>query len=299
MKKKLSKIVFFGSGPVASKSLRLLQENFDIECVITKPSTKHEMQSIVPKTTVHVASSRLELDDLIKKIEPKTDIAVLIDFGIIVSKFVIDAFPKGIVNSHFSLLPELRGADPITFALLSGQKKTGVSMMLISEGMDDGDILAYSDEQITKNDNSSTLTDKLIETSNNQLVACLPMYIEDKIKPMNQIQAGQSIGIFEPSYSRKLKKEDGRIDWQEPAELIERKVRAFYEWPKTYTNISGKDLIIRECEVVNQQGTAGTFTYSKNELVIHCGKDAISVKLIQPAGKKEMPIKAFLAGYKL
>ena len=135
-------IVFFGSGPVAAKSLSLLAENFEIESIITKPATVGEMTAALARTVpVFAVSNKAELDKLISETSFKSQLAILIDFGIIVSRHVIDAFSHGIINSHFSVLPEWRGADPISFAILSGQAKTGVSLMLLDEGMDTGKIL--------------------------------------------------------------------------------------------------------------------------------------------------------------
>src|SRR5688572_20047531 len=125
------KIVFFGSGPVAAESLRLLGQSFEIEAIVTKPSTTREMGAAAGSARLLTVENRHELDVLISEHPFESEVGVLIDFGIIVSQKVIDYFPKGIINSHFSLLPEWRGADPITFSILSGQKKTGVSLMLL------------------------------------------------------------------------------------------------------------------------------------------------------------------------
>src|SRR5687768_10593623 len=132
MNKKSEPIVFFGSGPVAAESLRLLAQDFTIEAVITKPRAAHH-KGDVPVLTLaeslglptETAYDKKSLDKLFETKAFKSRLGVLVDFGIIVSQAVIDYFPFGIVNSHFSLLPEWRGADPITFSILSGQKETG------------------------------------------------------------------------------------------------------------------------------------------------------------------------------
>jgi methionyl-tRNA formyltransferase len=156
-------VVFFGSGPVASKSLELLAKNFAVEAIITKPATAQEMAAtLIESVSVYAVSNKSELDELITKQSFNSRLAILIDFGIIVSRTVIDAFPLGIVNSHFSVLPEWRGADPISFAILSGQKTTGVSLMLLDEGMDTGKILVTKSLPINSDDTTPTLTDKLI-----------------------------------------------------------------------------------------------------------------------------------------
>ncbi len=300
MKKKSNKIVFFGSGPVAAKSLGLLKDSFQIEAVITKSSTKKLMQDVVSETTVFCANSKKELDNLIDEENLSSKVAILIDFGIIVSQRVIESFALGIINSHFSLLPELRGADPITFSLLSGQSKTGVSLMLLSAGMDEGLILAQSDYKIKKTTDSSILTADLIDLSDGLLKACLSEYMDGKIIPIDQVSAAEMMGLSPiPTYSRKLTKEDGLIDWSKDAVELEREIRAYREWPKSYTNIKGIDLIIRQADVVNASGSPGEYRSDKKSLLIFCGKEALDIKVLQPAGKKEMPVSAFLNGHSL
>src|SRR5690348_2592609 len=124
-------IVFFGSGPVALKSLKLLSKYVRIEAIITKPATKNTMEAAFPAVPVFAVERRAELNELCQKQDFSSELGILIDFGVIVDQQAIDSFPLGIINSHFSLLPELRGVDPITFAILSGQKETGVSLMMV------------------------------------------------------------------------------------------------------------------------------------------------------------------------
>ncbi|MGI0135251.1 MAG: formyltransferase family protein, partial [Candidatus Micrarchaeaceae archaeon] len=137
-------VVFLGSGPVAAESLHLLSEAFTIEAIVTKPTTTAMMQAACPTSPLYTVEKRRDLDELVANKKFTSACGILIDFGIIVSNKTISSFPKGIINSHFSLLPEWRGADPITFAILSGQKTTGVSIMLLSEGMDEGPLLAQA-----------------------------------------------------------------------------------------------------------------------------------------------------------
>lgn len=293
-----SQAVFFGSGPVAAASLELLQKNFIIEAVITKPSTMQQMQNAAPDVKIYSVSNKADLDGLITSSTFESSFAILIDFGIIVSQAVIDHFPLGIINSHFSLLPQLRGADPITFSILSGQKSTGVSLMLLSAGMDEGLIVAQSPLDIDAKDTSESLTARLIELSDDLLKECIPMYLDGSITPLDQTSSAELMGIdTTPTYSQKLSKDDGRIIWTKPAEVIEREIRAYYTWPKSYTTIAGIDVIIRESEVSTLSGEPGEYIHDKKSLTVYCGKDALHILKIQPAGKKEMPIAAFLAGY--
>jgi len=181
---KSKKVVFFGSGPVAAASLALLASNFAIEAVITKPKPSHHRGEVpvleVAKRLglpVFAAANKQELDELLAKKPAKSELAILIDFGIIVSRKIIDYFQLGIINSHFSILPEWRGADPITFAVLSGQTTTGVSLMLLVEAIDEGPLLAYGEYEMPADTTTPLLTQELIKLSQALLVETVPKYI--------------------------------------------------------------------------------------------------------------------------
>lgn len=291
-------VVFFGSGPVAAKSLELLSLDFEIEAVITKPSTLSEMSAITDAPT-HSVSSRKELDEFFASAKFRSQVAVLIDFGIIVSQAVIDYFSKGIVNSHFSLLPQWRGADPITFAILSGQKQTGVSLMLLVEAMDEGPVFSQGVYDIKSHETSTTLTDYLIKLSHALLKHDLPRYLNGELKPTSQERVAKALNIPpEPTYSRKLTKADGIIGWDKSAEQIEREIRAFTEWPKSRTSINGLDVVITSSKVVKKQiEPCGKFWVENKQLFVSCGKDSLEILTLKPAGKRDMTAQAFLAGY--
>lgn len=304
MKKTSNTIVFFGSGPVAAKSLELLEKRFNIEAVITKPKPSHHRGNFPVldvanqlKLPIITVGNKQKLDAAIKEQALTSKLAVLIDFGIIVSQSVIDYFPMGIVNSHFSLLPEWRGADPITFAILSGQKQTGVSLMLLVEAMDEGPLLAQRAYKLPETITTPELTDALIKLSVQMLEEIIPPYMAGTIKLVPQGQFSISASAT-PSYSRKLTKKDSIIDWRKSATEIEREVRAFIGWPGSKTVLFGKEVTITKACVNRMQGQAGVAKYDKHSLLIFCGHDALSITALKPNGKKEMPIKAFLAGIK-
>jgi len=300
MTKQSKTVVFFGSGPLAAASLELLAKDFEIESVITKSTpTGHngdvpvlELSNKLGIKTYGV-SSRLELDDLIKQVNFNSEVAILIDFGIIISRSVIDYFPKGIINSHFSILPQWRGADPISFSLLSGQKTTGVSLMLLVEAMDEGPLLSYAEIDIEPEFTSPLLNEKLVELSDGLIKEIVPLYLNDEISAQPQTITGRSV-----SYSRKLTKKDGLIDWTKPADVIEREIRTFIDWPKSHAKIGNLEVIITSAHVsatINAQ--PGTFKIDNDELLVECGESSLSIDKLKPAGKPEMPIKAFLIGY--
>jgi methionyl-tRNA formyltransferase len=297
MTKTSNQVVFFGSGPVAARSLELLKANFTIEAVVTKPTTIHMMQQAVPGVPVLTVSNRSELDALIAKEVFKSTLGILIDFGIIVSQHCIDSFEKGIINSHFSLLPEWRGADPITFSLLSGQAKTGVSLMLLSAGMDEGPLLAQSELEIEKTDTSVTLTDRLIELSDHMLSQITPLWLGGQTMAMPQEQVTIAPSKV-PTYSRKIAKQDGELDWQKTATQLEREVRAFANWPKSHTTIAGKDVVILATHVVaGSSHPVGSVLVENKQLTIQCAQGRLSIDELKPAGKAAMKMEAFLAGY--
>jgi methionyl-tRNA formyltransferase len=297
-------IVFFGSGPVAAESLRLLQEHCLVEAVITKPTTVKEMSAVAQGVCVHSVNNKAQLDRLIQTQIFQSKLGVLIDFGIIVSQNVIDYFEKGIINSHFSLLPEWRGADPITFSILSGQEKTGVSLMLLVEAMDEGPILSFGVQELTKEITGPELTKKLIYLSDGLLKAKIPEYLAGKTKLIEQEQIHSQLSWYpsEASYSRKLTKQDGVLDFNKTAQELDAEIRAFTQWPKSRTEIAGKDVVITKAHVApstSPENAPGDIIVAPEAkmLGIATTNGTLWIDELKPAGKKEMPIAAFLAGY--
>lgn len=298
--KKISKtIVFFGSGPVAAASLNYLSDAFEIEAVVTKAVPAHhkgtapvEELARVKKLPLLFANTRSELDALITDQKFTSRLGVIVDFGVIVSQETIDSFSLGILNSHFSLLPQWRGADPITFAVLSGQPKTGVSLMLIEPTLDTGKILVQKSLPITSTTTTPSLTQELIGLSNKLLGEYIPKYFDESVKPRSQPHPDRA------TYSRKLTKEDGRIDWNKSAEEIEREIRAFQGWPGSYCELAGKKVIITRAQIAETYGAPGTVSLENKQLLVHCGKKSLIIESLKPEGKKEMSGSAFIAGHK-
>ncbi len=291
-------VVFFGSGPVAAESLRLLLKHQQVEAVITKPTTFKEMSAVAGNLPVLTVTNRKELDELIEQEQFHSPMGVLIDFGIIVSQSVIDYFELGIINSHFSVLPEWRGADPISFAILSGQDITGVSLMILTAGMDEGPLVAYAEQPLDGIETTPLLTDKLINLSDSLLKNELPKIFSGTAKIVNQEITKRTL-----SYSRKLTKQDGVIDWTKPAKKLEQEIKAFIEWPKSRTVLAGKDVIItKACAVPSNEsvlnpGDIEQSLLDEGKLMIMTADGILRIDELKPAGKKEMPVSAFLAGY--
>lgn len=292
-------MVFIGSGPVAAESLRLLMQDFTIEAVITKPRPEGH-KGAVPvlelcedeNLTYFTATDKKSLDELFTSRPVKSRLAILIDFGIIVSQDVIDYFELGIINSHFSLLPEWRGADPITFSILSGQETTGVSLMMLTAGMDEGPILAYGEYELSNGITTPELTDALIKLSASLLSHMVPLYVSGEAQPTPQTEEGVS-------YSRKLSKSDSILDFNKPAAVLEREIRAFIEWPRSRTKISDTDVIITKAHVAEGSGETGKIWQQDRQLGFYTTEGILVIDELIPAGKKPMPASAFLAGYSL
>ena len=287
---KTEQTVFFGTGPVAARCLELLLEHTEIEAVVTKPRPAHHrgampVLDIAEQHGLPVVTARdkASLDTAIDAANFTSRYAVLIDFGIIVSRRVIDSFPLGIINSHFSLLPKLRGADPITWAIANGDATTGVSLMLIDQGMDTGKLLTQKTLHLADGETTPSLTEKLIVLSDELIKEYVPRYLDGSLVPKNQPHPDRA------TYSRKLTKADGIIDWTQPAAVVEQKIRAFIEWPQSRTTLGDVEVIITK---------AHASEFYENELSIHCGDlKFLTIDALKPLGKKEMPARAFLAGY--
>ena len=289
------KIVFFGTGPVAAGSLESLVEDFEIEFVVTK-ARKHSRDSapvedlaVKHGLSLQFANDKAELDELIATVEISSKVGVIVDYGVIVSQKVINAFLLGIVNSHFSLLPEWRGADPITFAILSGQPTTGVSLMLIEPTLDTGKIIVAQPLPIAPDDTTPTLTDKLVGLSNAMLREYLPQYIDGKITPRAQENPENA------TYSRKLVKSDGDLD---PATMTatecERRVRAFIGFPRTRLQFMDQETIVTGAKIL--PGYDGE-SWSD---VIECADNTFMqiTEIINPKSGKKMRVADYLRGLK-
>lgn len=288
----LPKIVFFGSGPVASATLEGILPHFTIEAIVTKPRAEGHRGSVpvlelaeAQHIAVFTPRTKQELTDLFAQQSFTAPVGLVVDYGIIISREVIDAFPKGIVNSHFSLLPEWRGADPITFSILGGNPKTaGVSLMLINEKLDEGALIAQEPFNLTPDMTTPHLTHALVELSNAMLIKILPAYLSGDIKPYPQPQTP-------PTYSRKLTKEDGVLNTTKPAAQLEREIRAFAGWPKSKLTLFGHAIIVKKARVATSR--------TDGALVIPCGEQTFLeiLQLTAPSGRT-MSGADFLRGYK-
>jgi methionyl-tRNA formyltransferase len=298
MTKTSKTIVFFGSGPVAAKSLEFLIQHFTIEAVITKSVPNHHKEPAPVETlakanslSTFFANDKTQLDKLFTDNHFSSSAGLVVDYGVIISSTTINKFEQGIINSHFSLLPRWRGADPISFAVLSGDKVTGVSIMKIVPKLDEGDLISQSELALNHAITTPELTDKLVELSNKLLARDLPKYLDGNIKLFPQATD------MVVTYSRKLTKADGNIDWHKPAVELERQIRAFIEWPKSRAVLANKDVIITSVSVLDYTGQPGQLVVDNRGVIVCCGHGALLINRLKPAGKREMTGKEFMAGY--
>ncbi len=226
----------------------------------------------------------------IKSLQP--DVMVVVAYGQILPRSVLNIPKYGAINVHASLLPKYRGAAPVAWAILNGEKVTGVTTMLMDPGMDTGHILLQAETPIGNDETCETLLDRLSLLGAQLLRRTLEKLKAGDIRPIPQ---DHSKATFAPP----LKKEDGQIDWKRAAEEIDRRVRAFNPWPGAYTKIDGKLLKVYKGEVREKvpSGKAGTVTWVGSEFIeVETGKGAYLLNEVQLEGRRRMAVREFLSG---
>ncbi|HSQ77752.1 MAG TPA: methionyl-tRNA formyltransferase [Nitrospirota bacterium] len=228
--------------------------------------------------------------DALRKLNP--DVIVVAAYGQILPKEVL-ALPKyGCINIHASLLPAYRGAAPINWAIIRGDKETGITIMQMDEGMDTGAVLMQESHPIGPRDTSGTLTETLSALGARLITKSLPLVETGMLKPMVQDESKATLAPL-------LKKEDGLIDWALPAADIHNRVRGFSPWPGAYTFLDGGMIKILETEVLPGEGKPALMHQgADNTLEVGTGRGLLRILRIQPAGKKPMPAADFLRGHR-
>ncbi|MBI4217193.1 MAG: methionyl-tRNA formyltransferase, partial [Parcubacteria group bacterium] len=229
---------------------------------------------------------------VLRSMEP--DLFLVAAYGKILPQKLLDIPKHGSLNVHPSLLPLYRGSAPVQNTLLSGDEKTGVTVILMDEKMDHGMILAQREFSISKPTHQE-LHNALAELGGSLLAEVIPQWVAGTIKPVPQNDS-------EATYTRRFIKEDGKIDWSRPAVYIERQVRALQPWPGAYTQglLPGKTLKILRARLlpgIHAAVPGRTFAAPTQELGVQTGKDALVVEVLQQEGKKPMSSKEFLLGH--
>ncbi len=225
------------------------------------------------------------------------DLIVVAAYGQILPTSILELPKHGCLNVHTSLLPKYRGAAPIQWAMANGDAETGVTIMKMDAGMDTGAILTQRTTAITAEDNGVTLHDRLARLGAELLLATIPGYVTGEIQP----QAQPAEGV---TYAPKIKKEDGRVDWSQPARVIWNRLRAFTPWPGAYTAWTAgtkvHTLKLWTAEVVERSGAAGEVLLADKEaIVVGCGEQALRITELQREGGRRMTVREFLAGHPL
>ena len=224
------------------------------------------------------------------------DIIVVVAFGQILPKEILEMPKYGCVNVHASLLPKYRGAAPIQWAVIDGEKESGVTIMQMDEGLDTGDMLAKAIVPLDGKETGGSLFDKLSEAGGRLCVETLAKLEKGEITPEKQ-------GESPTAYASMLDKKMGNIDWNKSAVVIERLVRGLNPWPSAYTHLDGKTLKIWACDVLPQSASKGEsgeiLEVTKDAIHVQTGDGILVLREIQLAGKARMDAGAFLRGYKV
>lgn len=305
--KKKAKIIFMGTPEFAVPALKALyKSNQNVALVVTQPDRpKGRGRKVIPSPVKEVAINlRYELDQpsSVRTVEfanrianHKPDIIVVVAYGQIIPKNIL-AIPKiATINVHASLLPKYRGPAPIQRAIINEETETGVTSMLMDEGLDTGDILQSSKIKILSDDTSGTLHDRLAILSADILIQTIERIETGDIKPISQDHA-------QATYAPLLKKNDGRMNWEMPAQTLEAFVRGMTPWPGAFTFHGNKRLKIFKAMpiIVDTVETPGTVIKRfPDELCVATGKGVLSVIEIQGESGKRLLIKEFLQGYKI
>jgi len=304
------RVVFFGTPDFAVPSLgALLGEGFDVLAVVTPPDRPRgrSRSSLVPPPVKLAAEAEglpvlqpehpTDSDFVAAVRELVPDVGVVVAYGHLLRPELLAIPPRGMVNVHPSLLPELRGAAPVEWAILRGLEKTGVTIMQMEAGMDSGPIIHQIPHRIDPDVSGGELSDHLAEMGAQALVEALAMLEQDALRPVPQ---DHSRATFAPKLTREL----ARLDWTKPADVVARFTRGLDPRPGAWTELreegSGKgegvEIKMFGGRVVEGHGAPGEVLRADEELVIAALRDAVAIAEVQPAGKDRMPAADWVRG---
>ena len=304
MKKKL-RLVFMGTPEFAVPSLKALIDSQDnVVAVVTQPDrpkgrgralTQSPVKELAEKQKIEVIQPpRAKEEGFIQRLkELNPDLIVVIAYGHILPKSILDIPSLGCINVHASLLPKYRGASPINWAIIEGEVETGVTTILMDEGMDTGDILLAEKTEIDKDDNYEKLQKKLSFLGAELLLETIESIKEETLKPVPQRDS-------DATYASLLKKEDGLINWNSEAERINNIIRGLNPWPGTFTSWSGKRLKILSgsCLNISAKDVPGTVVRKDpNGIEVATAKGVFLITKLQPENKRAMEVRDFIKGY--
>lgn len=295
------KIVFMGSPDFSLPSLRALASRYDVVGVVTQPDRPAGRGQVLTPPPVKIIAEALGLPVIQPRRlrEPEVmeqltawapDLIVVTAFGQILRQNVLEVPVHGCINVHASLLPRWRGAAPIQAAILNGDAETGVTIMRMDAGVDTGDMLSQRAIPILQDDTAESLAERLAILGAELLVETLPGYLECTLNPTPQ-DPGQA------TLAPMLKKENGQLDFTQPAEALVRQVRAYNPWPGAYTIWQNQILKVHQAHAQAQAGVLPEKTYISSGLPAIGTVDGLLIlDEVQPAGKRSMAGKVFLQG---
>jgi methionyl-tRNA formyltransferase len=297
------RIVFIGTGEIGVPTLRtLLNSEHEVVAVVTQPDKRvgREQRIEPPPIKKEIAKTRIPIlqparikdqqaTEEIRDFAP--EIVVVVAYGQILPRDVLEIPRLACLNLHASLLPRWRGAAPIQAAIAAGDCETGITAMYMDEGLDTGDILLQRRVEILPNDTGGSLHDRLAQIAPEALLESLRLVAAGNAPRIAQDNA-------RATYAPKLKREHGMIDWSESAEAIERKIRAYNPWPGAFMKVDHQNLKVFSASVVDINGQPGEVLRSDKDLVVATGKGALSLAEVQLEGKRRMSAAEFLRGHR-
>ena len=291
-----------GSPDFGLPSLRALASAYEVVGVVTQPDRAsgrgRELKSPPVKLLAQelgipaIQPEKLRTPEAMERLRAwNPDLIVVAAFGQILRKDVLDLPQYGCVNVHASLLPRWRGAAPINAAILHGDEEAGITIMKMDVGLDTGPVLAQRAIRLTRDDTAGSITGTLSHLGADLLIETLPDYLSGKIQPVPQPEEGST-------YAPMLKKEEGRLDFTRPAEELERRVRAFNPWPGAFMDFDGALLKVHRAHAATEGESAeiGQRLVYRDQPAVCTGDGLLILDEVQPAGKKPMNGKSFLAG---
>jgi len=298
------RILFMGTPEFALDSLRACLEVGEVVAVVTqpdKPRDRGQASSAPPVKRLAIERGLAVLQttklreaalmDSLRKLSP--DVALVVAYGKILPRELLELPVRGGVNVHASLLPRFRGAAPIQWAIASGDQRTGVCLMKMDEGLDTGPVLASAEVPIRPDETYESLWPVLARLGAQLIRTHLPAYLRGELHPTPQ--SGEDV-VLAPM----LKKEDGLLDFRKGAAELERKVRAFQPWPGTFVHLRGKILKVLRASLGDGSGPPGTVLSSTERgIEVACGTGSLLLIELQPAGKRAMAAVDFLAGHQI
>ncbi len=299
--KEQPRVVFMGSPAFAVPILEALAAAYPVVGVVTQPDRPAGRgRRLTPPPVKEAAQAlglpvmqprRLKAPEAVEQLVAwAPDLIVVAAYGQILRPNVL-ALPRyGAINVHASLLPRWRGASPIQHAILAGDRETGITIMLMDEGLDTGPILSQRSLPIAPEDTAATLSPKLARLGATLLLETLPPYLQGTLQPRPQPEEGVT-------YAPLLKKEDGRLDFTQPAEVLARQVRAFDPWPGTFMEWAGGRLKVLQAEALERPSPGpGRPLVVEGFPAVGTGAGVLLLRRVQPAGRRPMPGDAFLRG---